>query len=319
MSSIPKDNPNLDIPIEGEMSNVAVGEKDSLSLEQIEAEINRRNKEKEDFNKPKKNPNHVDALEIDPTDRAPVEEVELDQRFVGKTEVELIKMYMNLETLHKSHTDELGTLRAETKANKEKAAKSESVNLKEIEKQIFPEMKDWSQEKRQAWFKLFNTHPEQALKQANDELMAPYREREAKISNTTEETKLKELHKNSIVPYVNTEIDALISANPDWWKKYGTRIFEHAYDVFRNKPEVYDKYSKIRSEAINTKDVNETEEEDKVKNQTFVEGGRPQKVITKKKAITLEQLKSADPDTSMAVIQRELIKRGVKVETPQGY
>ena len=313
-----EDNPNLDIPIEGEIS-VETKETDKLSLEELEKEINRRNKAKELENKPKKKKNLVDPLEIDKTDKpAPVEEV-IDPRFAGKTGAELVKMYMNLEELHKSHTDELGSLRTENKQFKEQSAKTKSINLEEIKKQIFPKMKDWSAEKRQEWFKLFNKEPERALREANDEIMAPYIEKEALSSNTQEEARLQKLHEKSIVPYVNSEIDTLISTNEDWWRIYGTKIFEHAYDVFRNKPEVYDKYAAIRSKTTKTKVVEPEIVEKDAKNQTFVEGARPAKVIKTEKNITLEQLKAADPDASMAAIEKELRRRGAVVEHPQGY
>ena len=312
-----EDNPNLDIPIEGEIS-IETKEVDKLSLEQIEAEVNRRNKAKEQDIKPKKK-QHVDPLEIDPNDKpAPTEEV-IDPRFAGKTGAELVKMYMNLEVLQKAQTDELGSLRTENKQFKEQDAKSKSMDLEKIKKQIFPAMKDWAAEKREKWFKLFNTQPEKALREANDEIMAPYIEREALHSNTQEETRLKEMHENSIVPYVNSEIDALISTHEDWWNIYGTKIFEHAYDVFRNQPEVYDKYAAIRSKTIKTKVVEPEIVEKDVKKQTFVEGARPAKIIKTEKNITLEQLKALDPDASMAAIEKELRRRGAVVSHPQGY
>jgi len=226
---------------------------------------------------------------------------------------------MNLEVLQKSQTDELGSLRTENKQFKEQDTKTKSMDLEQIKKQIFPAMKDWTAEKRQEWFKLFNTQPERALKEANDEIMAPYIEREALSSNTQEEARLEKLHEKSIVPYVNSEIDTLISSNEDWWRIYGTKIFEHAYDVFRNKPEVYDKYAAIRSKAITTKDVTEETVKDAPVKSTFVEGARPAKVIKTEKNITLEDLQKADPDTAMTAIEKELIRRGAVVERPQGY
>ena len=204
-----EDNPNLDIPIEGEIS-IETKETDKLSLEQIEAEVNRRKKAKEQDVKPKKNPNLVDPLEIDKTDKPVPEEEVIDPRFAGKTGAELVKMYMNLEELQKSQTNELGSLRTENKQFKDQDAKSKSMDLATIKKQIFPAMKDWSVEKREKWFKLFNTQPEKALREANDEIMAPYIEREALSSNTAEEARLEKLHEKSIVPYVNSEIDSHI-------------------------------------------------------------------------------------------------------------
>ena len=315
-----EENPNLDIPIE-EPGQISEGtkKKSELSLEEIEAEVNRRNKAKEQDVKPKKNPNLVDPLEINPNDKpAPTEEV-IDPRFAGKTGAELVKMFMNLEALQRSQTDELGSLRTENKQFKAQDAKSKSMDLEKIKKQIFPTMKDWSVEKREKWFKLFNTQPERALREANDELMAPYIEREALSSNTQEEARLQKMYEKSIVPYVNSEIDALISTNEDWWRIYGTKIFEHAYDVFRNKPEVYDKYAAIRSKATKTKVVTEETVKGGTEKQTFVEGARPAKIIKTEKNITLEQLQKADPDPAMAAIEKELIRRGAVVSHPQGY
>jgi len=299
-----EENPNLDIPIEGEIS-METKETDKLSLKEIETEVNRRNKAKALDNKPKKKSNLIDPLDIDPNDRPPVELEAIDPRFEGKTETELIKMYMNLESLHKKHTDEVGSLRKENTELKDK--KDKVLNLQRLNK--------WTPEKRQAWFKLFNTEPEKALQQVNLEALEETR---ALDNVTSEEVRLKELHKNSIVPYVDSEINVLISTNQDWWKKYGTGIFEHAYNVFRNKPEIYDKYAAIRSNNIVTKEQTAEPEADS-DNSQFVEGRRPTKVVTQSKEITLQQLKNADPDTSMDAIRRELKKRGVKIELPQGY
>lgn len=315
-----EENPNLDIPIEesGEISKGTKNE-DKLSLEQIEAEVNRRNKVKEQDEKPKKNPNHVDPLDIDPTDKPPKKEEVVDPRFAGKSGADLIKMYMNLEALQKKQTDELGSLRTENKQFKEKNAKNTSIDLEQAKKQLFPAMKDWSVEKREKWFRLFNTQPEKALRQANDEVLAPYIEREAINRNTQEEARLKKMHENSVVPYVNSEIDKLISTHEDWWKIYGNKIFEHAYNEFRNKPEVFDKYAAIRAKANKTKVVEPEVADKDVKNQTFVEGARPARVIKQEKNITLEQLQAADPDSSMDAIEKELERRGAVVERPQGY
>ena len=298
-------NPNLDIPIEGEISTGTEG-KIQLTLEEIEAEVNRRNTEKK-INPEKTNPNHVDPLEIDPVEKIRTEEPEVDPRFAGKTVPELIKMYMNVETLQKKQTDELGSLRTENKKFKDKDEKAKNFTAQELNEKIAPIMKSWTDEKRAEWFKLFNTQPETALQQ----IFKPAIESiTATSNNTAEENRLRDLHKSDVVPYVSTEIDNLIAANESWWNKYGTGIFEHAYNVFRNKPDVYDKYATARSQNNNTQADNLTT----VENIPLVEGIRPTKLVKKAKEITLEQLRQADENTSMSTIENELKRRGIKVE-----
>ncbi len=309
-----KENPNLDIPIEGEISKVT-DVKSKLSLEEIEAEVSRRNKAKKFENKPVKKPNIVDPLEIDPNDKPPVkeiEEVQSDPRLKDKTAEELQDMYLNLEKLQKSQTDELGTLRKENKDFKEQEDKDKVLNLQEIEKKIMPEIENWAPEKRAEWFKLFNTEPERALAEAVKEIVKPLTKNLAVGSNVQEVERLTDLHKVDVVPYVEKEVDALISANESWWKQYGTKIFEHAYDVFRNRN--FDKYAAIREKNIKTKDDERTVIEEEKKNQTYVEGARPVKLIKSKKVLTLEQIQAADPNLAMTVIKKELLKRGVKVD-----
>jgi len=303
----------IDIPIEGEISK---GDevKDNLSLEQIEAEVNRRNKAKEFESKPIKKSNLVDALEIDPNDKPPVElieEIQPDPRLRNKTAEELQDMYLNLEKLQKSQTDELGTLRKENKDFKTKKEADDNLNLQEIEKRIMPEVLSWTPEERAEWFRTFNTEPEKALAQVVKILTKPLARSRAIETNKKEIDRLTELHKVDVVPYVAKEVNALISANKDWWKQYGTQIFEHAYDVFRNRD--FDKYATIREKNIRTKENETTATEDEIKNQTYVEGARPVKIIQGKKTLTLEQIQAADPDTGMAVIRKELLRRGVKV------
>ena len=309
---MPKGNPNLDIPLEKDKVSGTDGKSD-LSLEEIEEEINRRNKEKE-FEK-KKDPNTVDPLEIDPNDKPPEEEeeeVQPDPRFNGKIAEELIKMYSNLEKLQKSQTDELGTLRQENKDFKTKEEQSKSLNLKEIEKKIMPEVQSWTPDKRAEWFDLFNKEPERAMAQVVKVIIQPLTRKTALNTNEKEVKRLSELHKQDVVPYVEKEVNALISANANWWKEYGTGIFEHAYGVFRNRN--FDKYAAIKEESIIAKATKKAAEEENNKNQTFVEGQKPTKIIQSKKEITLQQIKNEEPDESMAVIKRELLKRGVKVD-----
>ena len=221
-------------------------------------------------------------------------------------------MYTNLEKLQKSPTDELGTLRKENEDFKTKKEADDNLNLQEIEKKIMPEVLSWTPEERAEWFKTFNTEPEKALAQVVKILTKPLAKSRAIETNKREVDRLTDLHKADIVPYVVKEVNALISANKSWWKQYGTQIFEHAYDVFRNRD--FDKYAAIREEDMKTKDDERTATEDEVKNQTYVEGVRPVKLIRKAKEITLEQIQAADPDEAKAVIKRELLKRGVKVD-----
>ena len=311
--SIPEDNLAQHIPIEGENVSKTEGE-DELSLEKIEAEVNRRNKAKELENKPKKDPNTVDPLEIDPSEKEipEVEQETVDPRFVGKTTEEIIEMYQNVETLQKSQTDELGELRKENKGFKEQKTQDESINLQEIEKKIMPEVKSWTPEKRAEWFKLFNKKPEEAMAQVVEVLVKPLKRIAAIDTNTREIKRLTELHKDDVVPYTAKDINALIAANKTWWKQYGDRIFEHAYDVIRNRD--FDKNAAIRQKGINTKVEQEAAEENNEKNLTFVEGARPVKMTKTVKTITHDQIKAANPEEGMAVIRKELLKRGVKVD-----
>ena len=311
---MPEENPNLDIPLdkEGEISTETDG-KSELSLEEIEAEINRRNAEKE-FEK-EKDPNVVDPLEIDPKDKPPVEppeETQPDPRFKGKTAEELVAMFSNLEKLQRAQTNELGTLRKENKDFKDKEEASQSLNLKEIEKKIMPEIEKWAPEKRATWFKLFNEEPEVAMAQVVKVVIEPLTRKTALNSNEKEVTRLVGLHKGDVVPYQEKEVNALIAANEGWWQQYGTQIFEHAYDVFRNSN--FDKFATIREEGIKTKEKEKTAKEEEIKNQTFVEGQKPVKIIQGKKEITHQQIKDEEPEVAMAVIKRELLKRGVKVD-----
>lgn len=297
-------NPNLDIPIEEEISK-GTEEKIQLTLEEIEAEVNRRNTEK-NKNPDKTNPNHVDPLEINPEEKVRTEEPEVDQRFAGKTVPELIKMYMNVEELQKKQTDELGSLRTENKEFKDKETKAKNFTAQELNEKIAPIMKSWTDEKRTEWFKLFNSQPEAALQQ----IFKPAIESiTATSNNTAEEDRLRKLHINDVVPYVSTEVDSLIAANESWWNKYGTGIFEHAYDVFRNKPDVYDKYATARSQNNNTQAITTT-----VEKVPLVEGTRPTKLVKKAKELTLEQIQKADETEAMSTIEKELLRRGVKVE-----
>jgi len=311
---MPKENPNLDIPIEdeGQMSQGTDGNT-KLSLEELEAEIARRNKKVKEDNKPAKNPNHVDPLEIDKNDiptEEPEEEEEVqgDPRFIGKTSEELTEMYMNLEKLLKSHTDELGTLRKENKTFKEQDALSQSFDMKDIEKRIMPEVESWDAEKKQEWFDLFNKEPEKALAQVVKVLIKPVTKKLVISERKDEIIRLKKLHKDSIVPYVEKDINALISANPDWWNEYGTGIFNHAYNEVRDRD--FDKYADKRQ---STKVVTEPNPKE-VTNTTYVEGQRPIKLIKKAKVVTKAMRDKMTPAQAMANIEATLLKRGVKVD-----
>lgn len=311
-----EENPNLNIPIEdeGEISQGTENRSD-LSLEELAAEISRRNKAKEIETKPVRKANLVDALEIDPNDKPPVEKVEetVDPRFVGKSTEELQVMYLNVEALQKLQTDELGTLRKENKEFKDQQVQIENLNLQELERKIMPEVESWDEDKRKEWFKVFNEKPEQALKEVIDILTRPLAKKIASSDNKEEVLRLKTLHKDHVVPYVEKEINALIAANEGWWKKYGTSIFEHAYDVTRNRD--FKKYATVINQTIKTKEDEQTAMNNEAKDQTFVEGQRPVKIIKKGKETTLEEIHAQEPDKAMAVIAKELIRRGIKVET----
>lgn len=311
---MPEENPNLDIPLEEEKISGTDG-KSELSLEEIETEIARRDEERKFEDKKDKDPNTLDPLEIDPKDKPPVEEVietQPDPRFKDKTVEELQKMYLNVEKLQKTQTDELGTLRKENKNFKDLELKNKSLNLKEIEKKIMPEVLSWTPEERTEWFKLFNNEPEKAIAQVVNKVVEPVVETIATTNNEREVDRLTKLHKNDVVPYVVKHIDALIAANEGWWEQYGTRIFEHAYETFRNSN--FDKYAVVRQEKTKTKESEETVVEDDIKNQTFVEGQKPTKIIQGKKELTIEQIRDAEPDESMTAIEKELLRRGVKVD-----
>ena len=311
---MPEDNPNLDIPLEEEKISGTDG-KSELSLEEIEAEINRRNEVKKFKDKPEKDPNVVDPLEIDPKDKPPVEEVietQADPRFKGKTLDEMLEIYKNLEIIQKSQTDELGTLRQENKDFKEQEVKNKNLNLEEIEKKIMPEVLSWSVEKRTEWFEWFNREPEKAMASVVKVVIKPLTRSRAIDSNTNEVKRLMKDHKDDVVPYIGKEVNALIAANENWWKEYGTGVFEHAYGEFRNKN--FDKYAAIRAKNITTKENEKVAEEEKNKIQTFVEGQHPTKIIQKAKEITHQQIKDAEPEESMATIRAELLRRGVKVD-----
>ena len=172
---MPEENPNLDIPLEEEKISGTDG-KSKLSLEEIETEIARRDEERKFEDKKDKDPNTLDPLEIDPKDKPPVEEVietQPDPRFKDKTVEELQKMYLNVEKLQKTQTDELGTLRKENKNFKDLELKNKSLNLKEIEKKIMPEVLSWTPEERTEWFKLFNNEPEKAIAQVVNKVVEP--------------------------------------------------------------------------------------------------------------------------------------------------
>lgn len=312
---MPEDNPNLDIPIEdeGQMSQGTDG-RTELSLEELEAEIARRNKKVKEDNQPAKNPNHVDPLEIDPNDKPTEEpeeeeEVQGDPRFVGKTTEELTEMYMNLEKLQKSQTDELGTLRKENKTFKEQDTLSQSFDMKDIEKRIMPEVESWDAEKKQEWFDLFNKEPEKALAQVVRILVKPMTKKLVVGERRDEILRLKVLHKDSVVPYVEKDINALIATNPDWWNEYGTGVFNHAYNEVRDRD--FDKYAEKRQP---TKEVTEPKPKEVTQNTTYVEGQRPTKLIKKAKVVTKAMRDKMTPAQAMANIEATLLKRGVKVD-----
>ena len=311
---MPEENPNLDIPLEEEKISGTDG-KSKLSLEEIETEIARRDEERKFEDKKDKDPNTLDPLEIDPKDKPPVEEVietQPDPRFKDKTVEELQKMYLNVEKLQKTQTDELGTLRKENKNFKDLELKNKSLNLKEIEKKIMPEVLSWTPEERAEWFKLFNNEPERAMAQVVNKVIEPVVRTIAVSSNEKEVDRLTKLHENDVVPYIEKHINALIAANEGWWKQYGTGIFKHAYETFRNSN--FDKYAAVRDKKTKTKESEETVVEDDIKNQTFVEGQKPTKIIQGKKELTIEQIRDAEPDESMTAIEKELLRRGVKVD-----
>ena len=289
------DNPMLDIEVEfeaepREISNATdiIGE-DEPSLEGLAAEIERRNtKAPEKVEEPTEKNVPVDDPVDDP----------VDPRFVGKTAEEMIEIYNNLQKLAKKHDTELGELRKANQKYKDAIeAKEEEPEAKEEE--IIPEDEDWTDEEKTEWFKLFNKDPNKALKQATDKAMKPYRKMVARNANADEVRRLKTLHKEHVVPYVEKDVNDLIRKNPGWWKTYKGKIFEHAYNEVRNTD--FDKYSAIRQKALEEKDKGQ----EKGKSNTFVEGGAPARIV-KSKGITLDQLRAADPDKAMEAIKKML-------------
>jgi len=310
---MPEDNPNLDIPIEeeGQMSQGTDG-RTKLSLSEIQAEIARRNKKAKEENPPQKNPYHVDPLEIDPNDKPTEEEeeeeVQGDPRFIGKTSEELVEMYTNLEKLQKSQTDELGTLRKENKTFKEADALSKSFDMKDIEKRIMPEVESWDEERKAEWFDVFNKEPEKALAEVVKILIKPVTKKLVIGERRDEILRLKTKYKDSVVPYVEKDVNALISTNPDWWKEYGTGIFNHAYNEIRDRD--FDKYAAKRQQ---TKVVTEPKKEVTQQNPTYIEGQRPTKPIRKAKIVTKEMRDKMPLGQALTSLETTLRKRGIQV------
>jgi len=305
------ENSNLDIPVEipGEMSD-GTKERSTLTLTEIEAELARRKKSDVLENAPAKSTNLVDPLEIKPIDKEPEPTETIDPRFVGKTEAEVIEMYKNLETLHSSHTNELGELRKAVKDFQTKEQQASELNLGEIQKKIMPEVESWNAEKRATWFEKFNQEPEKAMADVIKEIMKPYTKRQAVSVNQEEIQRLTELHKEHVVPFDLKEVNALIAANTNWWKTYGTGTFEHAYGVIANRD--FDKYATARLEKIQAKVVITDPVPVKNKN-TFVEGRTPQKVIGKVNEQTKADRDAAGIEAGLEAIEKELLKRGVPI------
>jgi len=299
------DNPLLDVEVEfeaepRETSDVTDIEKDEPSLEELATEIERRNTKEPKKAEKLSEETDITDVTVDVTD-VTVE----DPRFVGKTVEEMVEIYKNVEKLAKAHDTELGKLRKENQEYKDKEQKAENLNLNEIEKQIIPEIKGWTPEQRTEWFEQFNREPEKALKIVTDTLMKPYRRLQAKNTNKEEIMRLKNLHKTHVVPYVEKDINALIGANEQWWKEYKGKIFEHAYDVIRNRD--FDKYSAIRQAELKEKERQAEPEEIN----TFVENNAPARIV-KHKGITLDQLRAASPDAAMGAIEKILDARNNK-------
>ena len=298
-------NPMLDVPIEfeeGETSNATDENKDEPSLEEIAAEIERRASTEET--------NDV----IEPTEEGtePIKKEEItDSRFVNKTAEEMIEIYQNVEKLAKAHDTELGTLRKENKEYKDKEEEEKNLNLGEIEKEIIPAMEKMTSAEKKEFFEEFNTSPETAIEKLFKKYMKPYARKQTVVATKEEVDRLIELHKDNVVPYVEKDINALISANKGWWAKYKTGIYEHAYDVVRNRD--FNKYAAIRNQELEAKEQQRIEQEDDTKRKTFVEGGAPAKIVQKGKAVTVEQLKHASPETAMSAIEKILEERGVPI------
>ena len=295
-------NPMLDVPIEfeeGETSNATDENKDEPSLEEIAAEIERRASTEET--------NDV----IDPIKEAiePKEEVITDPRFVNKTAEEMIEIYQNVEKLAKAHDTELGTLRKEIKEYKDKEEEERNLNLGEIEKEIIPAMQKMTPEEKKIFFEEFNTSPETAIEKLFKSYMKPFARKQATVTTKEEIDKLIGLHKDSVVPYVEKDINALISANKGWWAKYKTGIYEHAYDIIRNRD--FNKYAAIRNQELEEKEQQRIEQENDMKKKIFVEGGAPAKIVQKDKTVSLKQLRHASPETAMSAIEKILEERGI--------
>lgn len=311
---MPVDNPNLDIPIEGENVEGTIMQRSELSLDELATEITKRNAKEKEFYAPKKNPNIVDPLEMNPlTDAVPKEEEyeeeeeeTVDQRFIGKTTDELKQMYINLEKLQRSQTDELGTLRNTVKTYKEKD--DVKVSLKDLDKKIMPTVASWDDAKREEWNELFKTEPEKALAQVVKELVTPLAKDLTLMEREKEIIRLKKKYANDVVPYVEKDVNKLIADNPEWWNEYGNGIFNYAYNEVRNRD--FDKYA---AERVKTKDPAPNPLPNKGANDTFVEQQRPTNVITKKKVVTKEQRDKMPLPNALAAIEKELAKKGVKV------
>jgi hypothetical protein len=299
------DNPNLDIPLnEGQMSE-GNEVNDDLELERLAAEIKSR-ATKEPVKKKEVVKEVVEEAPSEPTEEETQEEI--DARFKGKQVQDVIEMYKNLENLHKSHTNELGELRKTVKELKDKEEQISQLSMTEVEKQIMPKIQSWTAEKKAAFFEKFNNSPEEALAEVIDEVTKPLKRKVAIDVNREEINRLKDLYKEQVVPYVEKDINALIAANPGWWKNYGVGIFDHAYNTYRNKN--FDKYAAIREQTIQSKLKEETSAEDDIKEMTFVEGQRPTKIVKKAKEITTEDINAADDDVALQTITKELKKRG---------
>ena len=306
-----EENPNLNIPIEGE--NVeGTKNRSELSLEEIAAEIARRGDKKPAAEKIVK-PNHVDPLEIDPNDVPVVEEEEeeeetYDPRFEGKTNEDLQDMYLNLEHLQQSQTDELGTLRKENKTLKAEDLLGSSSGLEQIGEKIMPTVESWSPEKREEWNELFKTEPEKAINQVVKILLKPSMKKLVLAERKEEIVRLKTKHKDSVVPYVEKDVNELIRTNPNWWDEYGNGIFNHAYSEVRDRD--FDKYAETKTKVVTKPTIPAKE----VTNTTFVEQQRPTTVIRKKKIMTKAMRDNMSIPNALASIEATLKKRGVKVD-----
>jgi len=234
-------NQEVQAPVEetGTTSTMAGGTEDysSLSDEQLEAVVKSIG---QTVAKPEE---EVVSEEPSKPDETVEVERELPENLKGKTLEEVVDMYLNLQKLHGAHANELGELRRFKQEQEELERQAEQYQLNPIVEEITREIKDMSQEEKDAFLIKLSENPVDTIGSVVKQQLFPLLVQQAKYIHERKVQELKESTKNSLVPYNEKEINKIIKSynkngRNELFDKYGSGAFDVAYDIyFKNNVE----------------------------------------------------------------------------------